>query len=89
MVVCGDRDPFVPVEHAAGLARQIPGGRLFVAPDCGHEVMVKRPGLFNESMEGFYRSTEKVALEREHALVHARRSRTHGLEPVIEEGDAP
>ena len=26
MVVCGDRDPFVPPEHAAGLARQLPGG---------------------------------------------------------------
>ncbi|HET7181842.1 MAG TPA: alpha/beta hydrolase, partial [Candidatus Limnocylindrales bacterium] len=37
MVVCGDRDPFVPTEHAAGLARQFPNGRLFIAPDCGHE----------------------------------------------------
>ncbi len=64
LVVCGDRDPFVPVEHAAGLARQIPGGRLFVAPDCGHEVMVRRPGLFNEALAGFYRSTERVATER-------------------------
>jgi pimeloyl-ACP methyl ester carboxylesterase len=64
MVVCGDRDPFVPVDHAAGLARQIPGGRLFVAPDCGHEVMVHRPGLFNEAMAGFYRSTERSARER-------------------------
>jgi len=91
MVVCGDHDPFVPVEHAAGLARQIPGGRLFVAPDSGHEVMVKKPGLFNEAMEGFYRSTEAAARQREHAhtAAHARRSHAHGLEPVIEEGDAP
>ncbi len=91
MVVCGDRDPFVPVEHAAGLARQIPGGRLFVAPDCGHEVMVKKPGLFNEAMEGFYRATEVAAREREHALGHAHpgAAAAHGLEPVIEEGDAP
>ena len=58
MVVCGDRDPFVPPEHAAGLARQLPDGRLFVAPDCGHEVMARRPGLFNEAVAGFYRSTE-------------------------------
>ena len=58
MVVCGDRDPFVPPEHAAGLARQLPNGRLFVVPDCGHEVMARRPGLFNEATAGFYRSTE-------------------------------
>jgi len=72
MVVCGDRDPFVPPEHAAALARQLPGGRLFVAPDCGHEVMARRPGLFNEAIAGFYRSTEAIALER------ARRIQTAG-----------
>ncbi len=64
MVACGDRDPFVPPEHAAGLARQLPAGQLFVAPDCGHEVMSRRPGLFNEAMAGFYRATEKVARAR-------------------------
>jgi len=58
MVVSGDRDPFVPPEHAAGLARQLPNGRLFVVPECGHEVMARRPGLFNEATAGFYRSTE-------------------------------
>jgi pimeloyl-ACP methyl ester carboxylesterase len=64
MVVCGDRDPFVPPEHAAGLARQLPAGQLFIAPDCGHEVTARRPGLFNEAMAGFYRSTEAIARER-------------------------
>ena len=64
MVVCGDRDPFVPPEHAAGLARQLPHGRLFVVPDSGHEVMARRPGLFNEAIGGFYRSTEAEAKAR-------------------------
>jgi pimeloyl-ACP methyl ester carboxylesterase len=64
MVVCGDRDPFVPPEHAAGLARQLPDGRLFVVPDCGHEVMARRPGLFNEATSAFYRSTEEQARRR-------------------------
>jgi pimeloyl-ACP methyl ester carboxylesterase len=80
MVVCGDRDPFVPVDHAWGLSRQIPGGRLFVAPECGHEVMVRRPGLFNEALAGFYRSTEAVAKRRADAagLAEARRSPADG-----------
>jgi pimeloyl-ACP methyl ester carboxylesterase len=64
MVVCGDRDPFVPVGHAWELQRQLPDGRLFVVPDCGHEVTVRRPGLFNEALSGFYRGTEDVATAR-------------------------
>ena len=64
MVVCGDRDPFVPVDHAWGLMRQLPNGRLFVAPACGHVVMVRRPGLFNEALGAFYRETEETARRR-------------------------
>jgi pimeloyl-ACP methyl ester carboxylesterase len=64
MVCCGDRDPFVPVDHAWGMARQLPDGRLFVVPDCAHEVMVRRPGLFNEACGGFYRATAAIAQER-------------------------
>jgi pimeloyl-ACP methyl ester carboxylesterase len=64
MVVCGDRDPFVPPEHAAALARQIRNGRLFVVPDCGHEVPARRPGLFNEAISAFYRATEAEARSR-------------------------
>ena len=64
LVVCGDRDPFVPVDHAWGMQRQLPDGRLFVAPECGHEVTARKPALFNEAIGGFYRSTERVARER-------------------------
>jgi pimeloyl-ACP methyl ester carboxylesterase len=64
MIVCGDRDPFVPIGHAWELQRQLPDARLFVAPAAGHEVMVQRPALFNEALSGFYRSTEKVATAR-------------------------
>ena len=64
MVVVGDRDPFTPVGQAWELARQLPDARLFVAPGCGHDVMVRRPALFNEAMGAFYRSTEAKATER-------------------------
>ena len=68
LVVCGDRDPFVPVDHAWGLRRQLPDGRLFVAPDCGHEVMSRKPSLFNEALAGFFRSTAVVASKRAEAV---------------------
>jgi pimeloyl-ACP methyl ester carboxylesterase len=67
MVVTGDRDPYVPVEHAAALARVLPAGRLLVVPACGHEVMSQRPGIFNEALGGFYRSTEPMARRRAEA----------------------
>lgn len=64
MIVCGDRDPFVPIGHAWELQRQLPDARLFIVPGAGHEVMVQRPALFNEALSGFYRSTEKIASAR-------------------------
>ncbi len=64
LLAIGDRDPFVPVDHAWGLMRQLPQARLFVAPDCAHEVNARRPALFNEACGAFYRSTEAIARRR-------------------------
>jgi pimeloyl-ACP methyl ester carboxylesterase len=64
LVAVGDRDPFVPVEHARALQRQLRDGRLLVVPDCGHEVPARAPALFNEALGAFYRSTESVARAR-------------------------
>jgi pimeloyl-ACP methyl ester carboxylesterase len=64
LVVCGDRDPFVPVTQAAELARQVQDGRLLVLPRCGHDVLRARPAGFDEVLTGFYRSTEPVARRR-------------------------
>ena len=64
LIACGDRDPFVPVDHAWGISRQIADARLFVAPGCGHEVMSRKPGLFNEALAGFFRSTAAEAARR-------------------------
>lgn len=72
LIACGDRDPFVPVEHAWGLMRQLPDARLLVAPDCGHEVMVRRPALFNEALAAFFRRTATTAQRRAeaHGRIH-------------------
>jgi pimeloyl-ACP methyl ester carboxylesterase len=67
LVTVGDRDPFVPVDHAWGISRQLADGRLFVVPGCGHEVTSRRPGLFNEALGGFYRATEAAARARAEA----------------------
>ena len=64
LVAVGDRDVFVPVDHAWGLARQLPDARLLVAPDCSHEIVARRPALFNEACAEFYRATETIARGR-------------------------
>jgi pimeloyl-ACP methyl ester carboxylesterase len=75
LLAVGDRDPFVPVDQAWRLKRQLPDARLFVAPGCGHEVLLRRPALAIEALAGFYRSTEATA---------RRRAEAHGLAVPIE-----
>jgi 3-oxoadipate enol-lactonase len=64
LVVVGDRDPFVPVDQAWRLKRQLPDARLLVVPDCGHEVLLYQPAIALEALAGFYRSTEPIAAAR-------------------------
>jgi pimeloyl-ACP methyl ester carboxylesterase len=63
-LVYGDRDVFVPVDHAAAIHKQLPDSRLFICPNSPHQVMVAQPALFNLAAGNFYRSTEQVAIKR-------------------------
>lgn len=63
-LVYGDRDVFVPVDHAATIQRQLPDSRLFICPNSPHQVMVAQPALFNLAAGNFYRATAKVARQR-------------------------
>lgn len=74
LLVYGDRDVFVPVDHAVSLYRQMPDARLLIAPNSPHAVMVAQPALFNQAAGSFYRSTEEVAKQR--AQTRARRKQT-------------
>ncbi len=64
LIVAGDRDPFVPVDAAWSLARQVRDGRLLVLPGVGHDALVDRPGLLHVALEDFYRSTASIAQHR-------------------------
>jgi pimeloyl-ACP methyl ester carboxylesterase len=64
LLAYGDRDVFVPADHAVAIYRQLPVGRLLIAPNSPHQVMVAQPGLFNQAAGTFYRSTEQVARQR-------------------------
>lgn len=64
LLVYGDRDVFVPADHAVAIHRQLPDSRLLIAPDSPHQVMVSQPALFNHAAANFYRSTEGIARQR-------------------------
>jgi pimeloyl-ACP methyl ester carboxylesterase len=57
LLAYGDRDPWVPLEQAVRLRRQLPDARLFVAPGVGHVVVAERPSAFNTVMLQFLRGT--------------------------------
>ncbi|HET7725949.1 MAG TPA: alpha/beta hydrolase [Candidatus Limnocylindrales bacterium] len=87
LVMAGDRDPFVPVDHAAGLRRQLPDARLLIVPDSGHEVTARQPAIVNEALGVFYRSTADTAarraeLEAERRIAEAVRAAARTQEEV-------
>jgi pimeloyl-ACP methyl ester carboxylesterase len=55
LLAYGDRDPWVPLEQAVKLRRQLPDARLFVSPGVGHVVVAERPSAFNTVMLQFLR----------------------------------
>jgi pimeloyl-ACP methyl ester carboxylesterase len=61
LVVCGDRDPLVPVAQALALSRAIHNGRLLVAPGAGHDVVHQRADVVGATLTSFYRSIAPVA----------------------------
>ena len=58
LLACGDRDPWLPLEQAVRLHRQLPEASLFVAPGVGHVLTAERPSLFNQAMLQFLRASE-------------------------------
>jgi pimeloyl-ACP methyl ester carboxylesterase len=64
LLAYGDRDVFVPAEHAVAIHRQLPDSRLLIVPDSGHVVMVNQPQIFNAAAGVFWRSTEQAAAAR-------------------------
>ena len=64
LIAAGDRDPFVPVDQAWALARQVRDGRLLVLPGVGHDALSDRPELLHVALEDFYRSTASIARRR-------------------------
>jgi pimeloyl-ACP methyl ester carboxylesterase len=59
--VLGEHDEFITEEHAAYLARTIPGAELKILPGVSHFAPVQRPELFNAAMLAFLAEAVPIA----------------------------
>lgn len=58
LIVWGDQDRIIPVEHAYAAHELMPGSELVVVPGAGHFVPFETPEPFLDALEGFLDSTE-------------------------------
>ncbi len=58
MIVWGDEDPIIPIEHGRAAHEIITGSRFEVMEGCGHFPHVEEPRRFAELLEDFIATTE-------------------------------
>ncbi|MDQ2630347.1 MAG: alpha/beta fold hydrolase [Actinomycetota bacterium] len=65
LIVWGENDPIIPVEHAREAHAQLPDSHLEIFEDTGHVPQLERPGRFIAALERFMAETEPAEFDRE------------------------
>jgi pimeloyl-ACP methyl ester carboxylesterase len=65
LVVWGDRDRIIPVEHAYAAHELMPGSRLVVIPGAGHFLPFETPEPFLEALTAFLDETQPAHTDEE------------------------
>jgi pimeloyl-ACP methyl ester carboxylesterase len=65
LIVWGEKDPIIPVEHGREAHAQLPSSRLEVFEDTGHVPQLERPGRFIAVLERFIAETEPAEFDRD------------------------
>ena len=65
LIVWGENDPIIPVEHAREAHAQLPSSHLEIFEDTGHVPQLERPGRFIAALERFLAETEPAEFDRE------------------------
>jgi pimeloyl-ACP methyl ester carboxylesterase len=63
LVMWGERDPIIPVEHARAAHRLVPGSRLEIFPNAGHYPHLDDPLRFVRLLTDFMRTTEPAHVD--------------------------
>jgi pimeloyl-ACP methyl ester carboxylesterase len=65
LIVWGENDPIIPVEHAREAHAQLPESRLEIFADSGHVPMLDSPGRFIATLQSFLAETEPAQFDRD------------------------
>ena len=81
LIVWGDHDPIIPIEHAYAAQAAIEGSRVEIMEGCGHFPHVEEPKKFAELLSEFIATTEpaSVALDEYREILVAHSSGPHDL----------
>jgi pimeloyl-ACP methyl ester carboxylesterase len=63
LIVWGERDPIIPVEHALAAHRQVPSSRLELFPEAGHFPHLDDPLRFVRVLIEFMETTEPALID--------------------------
>ena len=63
MLIWGDQDPIIPIEHGRAAHEIIEGSRFEIMEGCGHFPHVEEPRRFTELLEDFMTTTEPSSTE--------------------------
>ncbi|HEX6455479.1 MAG TPA: alpha/beta fold hydrolase [Solirubrobacterales bacterium] len=65
LIVWGENDPIIPVEHGREAHAQLPSSRLEIFEDTGHVPMLERPGRFIATLQRFLAETNPAQFDRD------------------------
>jgi pimeloyl-ACP methyl ester carboxylesterase len=85
LIVWGERDPIIPVEHGRMAHELVPGSRLEIFPDAGHFPHLDDPLRFARLMTDFMETTEPATIQTDRwsdLLRHGREAAAAASPPV-------
>jgi len=65
LIIWGENDPIIPVEHGREAHAALPSSRLEIFEDTGHVPMLERPGHFIAALERFLAETDPAEFNRD------------------------
>lgn len=68
LILWGEDDPIIPVDHARAAHEQLPSSRLEIFEQTGHVPQLERPGRFIAALERFLAETDPAEFDREEWL---------------------